>query len=111
VFVHRFTSAAIGGRLVAVLGAGQTFNDYSADFFVNVGALTADTAALTFNYCVRQPAAIAAVNQPQQFPVNPSAPGYSSVREAHAQCLQITDTSESQTMGCCHFSLPTIDIG
>ncbi len=79
VYVHRFTSPSVGGRLVAVLSPGQTFNDYTADFFVTVGSITADTASLTFNYCNRQPSGVIAVQRPQQLPVSPGTLGFSRV--------------------------------
>jgi hypothetical protein len=81
VYVHRFTSASIGSRLVGILDEGNTFFDYTADFFVTVASLAtnASSAALTFNYCARQPAAVSPLQPVLIVPVTVGGVGYTQV--------------------------------
>ena len=81
VYVHRFTSASIGSRLVGILDEGNTFFDYTADFFVTVASLAtnASSASLTFNYCARQPAAVSPLQPVLIVPVTVGGVGYTQV--------------------------------
>jgi hypothetical protein len=88
VFVHRFSSlasTAAASRLVAVLDALQTYNDYTADFFVTVTSLSfpAGTAQLAFQYCTRGTPALSPYVLPRLLvPVAVGAPGFVQVPPA-----------------------------
>ncbi len=101
VFVHRFTSlaaSASASRLVAVLDALQTYNDFTADFYATVASLSfpAGAAQLAFQFCARGTPTLAPYVQPRLLvPLNVGFAGFVQVRVRRATaCLRRDEGSE-----------------
>jgi hypothetical protein len=65
VFVHRYNTTMGLTNLVSILNTNQTYNDFSADFYVTVVSMAQGVARLAFKSCSRAPPSIQMTTPPQ----------------------------------------------